>query len=40
MRENLWAGGEGLERLNFGCSRSVLAEALQRMKAALEVGKV
>lgn len=28
-------GGEGFVRLNFGCARSVLAEALQRMKAAL-----
>jgi cystathionine beta-lyase len=28
-------GGEGFVRLNFGCPRSVLAEALDRMKAAL-----
>ena len=31
-------GGEGFVRLNFGCSRSVLAEALERMKAALAAG--
>ncbi len=30
------AGGEGFVRLNFGCPRSRLAEALERMKAALE----
>lgn len=28
-------GGENFVRLNFGCPRSTLAEALQRMKAAL-----
>lgn len=28
-------GGEGFVRLNFGCPRSVLVDALQRMKAAL-----
>ncbi|MGC9336354.1 MAG: aminotransferase class I/II-fold pyridoxal phosphate-dependent enzyme, partial [Anaerolineae bacterium] len=28
-------GGEGFVRLNFGCPRSTLIEALQRMKAAL-----
>lgn len=28
-------GGEGFVRLNFGCPRSTLTEALQRMKAAL-----
>jgi len=28
-------GGEGFVRLNFGCPRSVLKEALERMKAAL-----
>jgi cysteine-S-conjugate beta-lyase len=28
-------GGEGFVRLNFGCPRSMLAEALQRMKKAL-----
>ena len=28
-------GGEGFVRLNFGCPRSMLAEALERMKAAL-----
>jgi len=28
-------GGEGLVRLNFGCPRSTLAEALEKMKAAL-----
>ena len=29
-------GGEGFLRLNFGCSRALLAEALERMKRALE----
>jgi cystathionine beta-lyase len=29
-------GGEGFVRLNLACSREVLAEALERMKAALE----
>lgn len=29
-------GGEGFVRLNFGCPRSMLLEALQRMKRALE----
>ncbi len=28
-------GGEGFVRLNFGCTRKTLAEALERMKAAL-----
>jgi len=31
----LGRGGEGFVRLNFGCPRSILAEALERMKAAL-----
>jgi cystathionine beta-lyase len=29
------AGGEGFVRLNFGCPRAILAEALERMRAAL-----
>jgi cystathionine beta-lyase len=29
-------GGEGFVRLNFACNRDVLAEALERMKAALQ----
>jgi cystathionine beta-lyase len=29
-------GGEGFVRMNFACTRQVLTEALQRMKAALE----
>ena len=29
-------GGEGFVRLNFGCPRSMLSEALERMKAALQ----
>lgn len=29
------AGGEGFVRLNFGCPRAVLTEALERMRAAL-----
>jgi cystathionine beta-lyase len=28
-------GGEGFVRLNFGCPRSLLAEGLERMRAAL-----
>jgi len=31
-------GGEGFVRLNFGCPRATLQEALERMKAALEAG--
>jgi cystathionine beta-lyase len=31
------SGGEGFVRLNFGCPRSILVEALGRMKAALGV---
>jgi cystathionine beta-lyase len=30
------AGGEGFVRMNFGCPRSLLGEALERMKAALK----
>jgi cystathionine beta-lyase len=30
------AGGAGFVRLNFGCPRATLAEALERMRAALE----
>ena len=29
-------GGEGFVRLNFGCPRSMLTEALQRMRGALQ----
>jgi len=32
-------GGEGFVRLNFGCPRSVLTEALDRMRAALTDGR-
>ena len=32
-------GGEGFIRLNFGCPRSRLLEALERMSKALETGK-
>jgi cystathionine beta-lyase len=28
-------GGEGFVRLNFGCARSLLLQALQQMKTAL-----
>jgi len=28
-------GGQGFVRLNFGCPRSILAEGLDRMRAAL-----
>ena len=34
------SGGEGFVRLNFGCPRSTLAEALTRMKSALGVSGV
>ncbi|MCK4315393.1 MAG: PatB family C-S lyase [Anaerolineae bacterium] len=30
------AGGEGFVRLNFGCPRAILTEALERMRTALE----
>jgi cystathionine beta-lyase len=33
-------GGEGFVRLNFGCPRSMLTEALQRMKQALIVSEI
>jgi cystathionine beta-lyase len=29
-------GGEGFVRLNFGCPRATLEEALERMRAALQ----
>jgi cystathionine beta-lyase len=29
-------GGEGFVRLNFGCSRSLLEQALERMRLSLE----
>jgi len=32
-------GGEGFVRLNFGCTRATLLEALERMKRALERGQ-
>jgi len=37
VNDGAWfgAGGEGFVRLNFGCPRSMLEEALQRMKVAL-----
>ena len=38
LHDGSWFGtrGEGFVRLNFGCPRSTLAEALERMKGALE----
>ncbi len=33
------AGGEGFARLNFGCPRSTLEEALERMKQALSAAR-
>lgn len=33
--ENFGKGGEGFVRLNFGCPRSMLTEALERMKNAI-----
>jgi cystathionine beta-lyase len=40
LQDGAWfaAGGEGFVRLNFGCPRSVLHDALTRMQAALEAG--
>jgi len=40
LHDGAWFGtrGEGFVRLNFGCPRSTLAEALERMKAALRRG--
>jgi cystathionine beta-lyase len=40
LNDGSWFGqeGEGFVRLNFACSRSVLAEALQRIKTALLKG--
>ncbi len=37
LSEGDWfgAGGEGFVRLNFGCTRATLTEALERMAAAL-----
>jgi len=37
LHDGAWFGtrGDGFVRLNFGCPRSTLAEALERMKAAL-----
>jgi len=32
-------GAPGFVRLNFGCSRTLLAEGLARMRAALEAGR-
>ncbi|TLN07766.1 hypothetical protein FDZ74_12525, partial [bacterium] len=32
-------GGEAFVRLNFGCPRSMLEEALQRMKTALALAE-
>jgi cystathionine beta-lyase len=29
-------GGDGFVRLNFGCRRAVLADALERMRGALD----
>jgi cystathionine beta-lyase len=34
--ETFGPGGEGFVRLNFGCPRAMLQEALERMKAALQ----
>ncbi len=33
--KNFGKGGEGFVRLNFGCTRKTLSDALERMKAAL-----
>ena len=34
--ERFGPGGEGFVRLNFGCPRATLVEALERMRGALE----
>jgi cystathionine beta-lyase len=34
--ERFGQGGEGFVRLNFGCPRAVLTQALERMRSALE----
>lgn len=38
LNDGAWfgRGGEGFVRLNFGCPRSILVEALERMRKALE----
>ena len=38
LNDGAWfgAGGEGFVRLNFGCPRATLAEALERMAGALQ----
>ncbi len=40
LNDGAWFGdgGEGFVRLNFGCPRATLAEALERMAGALEAG--
>jgi cysteine-S-conjugate beta-lyase len=40
LNDGAWfgRGGEGFVRLNFGCPRATLQEALERMAAALEAG--
>ncbi|MFN2144247.1 MAG: MalY/PatB family protein [Anaerolineales bacterium] len=40
MNDGGWfgTGGEGFVRLNFGCPRSTLIEALERMESALKAG--
>ena len=38
LQDGAWfgPGGEGFVRVNFGCTRATLAEALERMKTALQ----
>ena len=40
LNDGAWfgQGGEGFVRLNFGCPRATLTEALDRMAEALEAG--
>jgi cystathionine beta-lyase len=36
LQDGIEFDGPGFVRLNFGCSRSLLKKALERMKAAME----
>ena len=40
LNDGAWFGeaGKGFVRLNFGCPRATLVEALERMEEALEAG--
>ena len=34
--DSFGTGGKGFVRMNFGCSKAILSEALERMKTALQ----